>query len=108
MNAKHQKYRNVKTSFDGVTYDSKAEARHAKRLKLLGKAINPSQRVVRVERQVKYELTAGISYRADFRVTFADGHVEVHEVKGFETREWMIKKKLFGQYYPDVILKVVK
>jgi len=59
-----------------------------------------------IERQVKYVLIPsqrGIcgkvverpcTYKADFRVTYKDGRVEVIDAKGFRTQEYIIKRKL--------------
>ncbi|CAK0771112.1 conserved hypothetical protein [Gammaproteobacteria bacterium] len=49
-----------------------------------------------------------ITYRADFRVTYADGHQEIEDVKGMETEIFKLKKKLFDYKYPDLTLKIVK
>lgn len=99
---KASKYRNKKTN----GYDSKREAQFAEKLETLKKASNPSERVVCIEKQVKFELIPAqrgadgkvieraCSYIADFRVTFADGRVEVIDVKGMKTKEYIIKRKL--------------
>ena len=49
-----------------------------------------------------------ITYRADFRVAYMDGHVEIVDVKGMETEIFKIKRKIFEYRYPDLTLKVVK
>lgn len=38
----------------------------------------------------------------DFQVYTNDNKIEVHEFKGFATREWAIKRKLFIALYPDI------
>ena len=48
------------------------------------------------------------TYRADFRVTYADGHKEIVDVKGFETEMFREKKRQFEYLFPDLTLKVVK
>lgn len=110
MTFRRNKYHNTRTLYNGVTYDSKTEARFAAMLDMLRKAKKPEDRVVEVERQPKFELSPApdrIIYRADFKVTYADGHVEVYDVKGVETKEFKIKKKLMNQKYPEVDLKLV-
>jgi hypothetical protein len=107
MNRNH-KYGAVKTCYNGIRYDSKAESRWARWLDMLKLAALPKERVVNIERQVVYQLAGGIRCKLDFRVTYADKHMEVHEVKGFETPEWKLKLKLFREAHPDVVLRVVK
>ena len=48
-----------------------------------------------------------ITYRADFRVTYVDGHQEIEDVKGMETEIFKIKRKMFEYKYPNLTLKVV-
>jgi hypothetical protein len=42
----------------------------------------------------------------DFLVTEKDGTVAVHEYKGFATRDWRLKMKLFKTCYPDIPYRV--
>ena len=48
-----------------------------------------------------------ITYIADFRVTYDDGHTEIEDVKGKETEVFRIKRKLFEAAYPDLTLSIV-
>lgn len=50
----------------------------------------------------------GIDYVADFMVTYRDGHIEVQDVKGHMTREFLIKWKLFERAYPEYTLRIVR
>lgn len=85
-------------------FDSRKEAEHAKNLDVCRHATNLSQRVVKVEYQVKYPIVIQSTYIADFVVTFADGHVEVQDTKGFLTKEYKQKKKLVkAQHGVDII-----
>jgi len=91
---------------DGKMFDSKKEAKYAATLEMLKKSSDSATKVCTVERQVVYELipaqrdAAGKSieractYKLDFRVTYADGHVEYVDVKGMKTEVYRIKKKL--------------
>lgn len=108
------KYLNIKTTIDGIRFDSKKEANYYAQLKLLKLA----GEVVNIEMQVKYELQpkftdeAGnkhrpINYIADFVVTYKDGHVEVVDVKGMKTKDYLIKAKLLRYKYPELIFKEV-
>lgn len=49
----------------------------------------------------------GISYIADFRVTYDDGRVVIEDVKGIETEAFKLKRKLFEAAYPDLTLSIV-
>ena len=49
-----------------------------------------------------------ITYIADFRVTYADGHQEIVDVKGMETEIFKLKRKIFEYRYPELTLKVVR
>lgn len=112
--ARKYKYNNQKTIVDGIEFDSKKEADYYIHLKLLKKAgeirdIGLQQRFVLQpgfeKNGVKYQ---PITYIADFVITNNDGTTEVIDVKGFETKEFKIKKKLFEYKNPDLSLKVVK
>jgi hypothetical protein len=56
----------------------------------------------------KIPVIKAITYRADFRVTYSDGHQEIEDVKGMETEIFKLKRKMFEYRYPDLTLKVVK
>lgn len=45
-----------------------------------------------------------ITYKADFKVTYADGHVEIIDVKGMVTKDFAIKRKVFEYKYPELRL----
>ena len=108
---KRSKYNAVPTVYQGVRYSSKKEARFAENLELrreLGE-------FAYVLRQVPFDLSAGIIYRADF-VTLSKETVDygvirwditVYEVKGMETPAWKLKHKLFKDKYPLIQLEVV-
>lgn len=107
---KRAKYLNQKT--DG--YDSKAEARVGGLLEVARRARAPSERVVEILRQERYELLPAqldaqgailehaVSYVADFTVSYADGRTEVIDVKSEVTRRlpaYIIKRKLMLYRY---------
>jgi hypothetical protein len=58
--------------------------------------------------KTKTPLTRSIVYRADFRITYADGHQEIEDVKGMETALFKLKRKLFEYKFPELTLKIVK
>ena len=100
---KGNKYRNQKTVVDGITFDSKAEARRyceLKNLKAYGK-------IAWFSRQPSFLLPGGIRYRPDFIVR-AGGQIWVEDVKGMETKEFKLKRKLWEETYPGLPLRIIK
>lgn len=95
-------------TYNGVLYDSVAEANYAAELDLCKKIGT----ICQVERQKRFSLyVAGnkiCDYIADFHVKFADGHYEAHEIKGYSTEVWKLKAKLFRVLYPEIKLVVIK
>ena len=92
------KYGNRKTEVDGIVFDSAKEARKWKELSLLYHGGELTQ----LSRQVRYPLTVNgtliCTYVADFVIADCKG-VHVIDVKGYETREWKIKRKLMWALY---------
>jgi len=96
------KYGAKKTQVDGITFDSRAEAARFLELKVLERAGH----ITNLELQPKFELAPSVKYRgsarakpalryqADFRYVDHLGNTIVEDVKGFETREYQIKKHL--------------
>lgn len=48
------------------------------------------------------------TYRADFRITWADGTQTIEDVKGYETEMFREKRRQFEYLFPDLTLDVVK
>ena len=101
------KYNNKKVTVNGQVFDSKKEANRYKELLLLEKAgaikdlrmqvkftLIPSQRDEATGKVVEREC----SYKADF-VYDEDGKTVVEDVKGFRTKEYIIKRKLLLYQY---------
>lgn len=111
---KKSKYNNIKTTVDGIEFDSKREAEYYCQLKLLKQA----GEIRDIGLQPRFELQPGfnkngkrfrpITYVADFVITNNDGTTDVVDIKGFETQVFKIKQKLFEYMYPDLSLKVIK
>ena len=100
------KYNSKKTVVDGQTFDSKKEARRYQELLLLEKA----GEIKNLCRQVKFVLIPSqrdetgkvvereCSYKADF--TYEEGiKTVVEDVKGYRTKEYIIKRKLMLYQY---------
>lgn len=102
------KYRNVKTEYNELKYDSGAEAEYAARLDILKRV----KEIKGWSRQVKFPfIINGIkicTYYADFLVEMNDGTQEVHEVKGMMTEIARLKLLLFEALYPEINLKIIK
>lgn len=101
------KYNNKKITVNGQVFDSKKEANRYKELLLLEKA----GEIHDLRRQVKFkliptqrdEVTGEVverecSYKADFVYDEA-GETVVEDVKGFRTKEYIIKRKLMLYQY---------
>lgn len=113
---KKSKYHSIATCIDGISFDSRKEARRYRELKLLEKA----GRISNLEMQVPFELipaqyeecdevyTKGahkgerkrgaciekaVTYKADF-MYIEDGKIVAEDTKGFKTKDYIIKRKL--------------
>ena len=92
---KKSKYRANKVSIDGHTFDSQKEADYYCELKmrLQAKEINGFCL------QPIFMLAPGLKYKADFIIFNKDNSTEVIDVKGFKTKEYIAKKKVFEDKY---------
>ncbi len=88
---KKSKYRANKTSIDGHTFDSKKEAEYYCDLKNRLKANDIKGFCL----QPTFILAKGLKYKADFIIFNNDGTQEIIDVKGFKTKEYIAKKKVF-------------
>ena len=85
------KYRANKVSVDGHTFDSQKEATYYNELKLRLQAKEINGFCL----QPTFMLAPSLKYKADFIVFHKDGSSEVIDVKGFKTKEYIAKKKVF-------------
>lgn len=107
------KYYAKKVEKYGRLWDSKKELREYEKLLDL----KESGEIEAIELQPKFELQPAfryqgkaqraITYKADFKVTYKDGHIEIIEVKGFKTRDYAMRKKMFLFRHPDVDFKEI-
>lgn len=110
---RRHKYGANKVEIDGIKFDSQKEAIRYKELKLLERVgkISALELQPRFELVGKYKNGAGKSIRkmeyvADFRYVL-DGEVIIEDTKGFKTKDYLLKKKLFEKkFYPLVIKEV--
>jgi hypothetical protein len=110
--ARVHKFNASRARYGDTIYHSKKEANYAARLDMLKKAADPKERVAYWTRQIRVPLVVKsiliANWYIDFLVHFADGREEYHEVKGFETETYRLKRKLFGALYPNRVLKVIR
>lgn len=99
---KKTKYRANKTSVDGHTFDSKKEANYYLELKLRlqsgdikGFCLQPT-----------FILAPGLKYKADFIVFNNNNTTDVIDVKGYKTKEYIAKKKVFEEKYNLKIIEI--
>ncbi len=107
LGSRRHKYHAKKCKVDGIMFDSYKEMRRYQELKLLQRA----GKIKGLELQPEFILQESFEYRgkkiraikyiADFRY-WQDGKEIVEDTKGFKTKEYLIKKKLFLKKYPDV------
>lgn len=107
------KYHNKKVQVDMYVFDSIAESRRYKELKLLERA----GVITELELQPRFLLQEGfkkngktfrkIEYIADFQY-IENGKLIIEDVKGKETEVFKLKRKLFEHEYPDYELKLIK
>lgn len=84
------------TELDGIRFDSKKEAKYYQQLKLRVKA----GEVLFFLRQTPFHLPGGVTYRVDFQEFHADGTVHFTDVKGMQTKDFIMKKKMVEDLYP--------
>lgn len=98
-----------KRTCNGIVFDSVLEMRYYRDIVLPGVE---SGNVKKYELQKKYVLIDGfqrngkrvlpITYVADFYVEYADGHIQVVDIKGMPDTTAKLKRKLFWYVYPDI------
>jgi hypothetical protein len=93
--AKPGKYNAIRCQYNGIWYDSKFEAQYAMNLdwRLKGKDIKAWERQYPIE--IRTDADDLIRrHKVDFRIRHNDDSFELVEVKGFETPEYRLLKKL--------------
>lgn len=104
------KYGAKKIVIDGITFDSKDEGKYY----LYLKELKAKDKILNFERQPKYELQPSfkkygkthraITYAPDFLIYHLDGSEELIDVKGTETQQGNMRRKMFDYKYPDLKL----
>lgn len=107
------KYLSHKTVVDGITFDSKDEAKYYEALKIR----KYRGEIENFELQPKFILVEGfkkdnktyraITYTPDFVIYHKDGSEEYVDVKGMTTQQGELRIKLFNHFYRDLKLSIV-
>ena len=98
MSLKHKFYAKPTIS-DGIKFASKKEARYYETLKLRVRA----GEVIMFLRQTPFHLPGNVTYRVDFQEFLADGNIKFIDVKGMQTKDFIMKKKMVEALYPVTI-----
>lgn len=112
---RRHKFNAKKTTVDGITFDSKLEARRYTELKLLERAgtITDLQLQPKFLLQEKFKDRTGkthrsIHYIADFQYV-EDGVDVVEDTKGYKgVAVFNVKKKLFLYRYPEYDFRIIE
>jgi len=93
-NMKRHKYNAKRTTVDGITFSSMAEAKRYGELKVMERA----GLITNLSLQPKYPIVKDgckiCTYLADFFYLDKEGKIHVEDVKGFKTPIYRLKKKL--------------
>lgn len=110
--SKKSKYGAKKVEIDGIKFDSRRESERyiiLKHLQQIG-AIKDLQLQVPFELQPKYVIDGktirAIKYVADFVYKDKSGNTVVEDSKGYRTKEYLLKKKLFEYKFNLKIVEV--
>jgi len=87
---------------DGITFDSKAEAKRYRDLKIL----QAGGHVEMFLRQTIFHLPGNTKYTCDFFVFWANGKVTIEDVKGMRTAAYIRAKKQVEAAYPIKITEI--
>jgi hypothetical protein len=102
MRTRH-KFKAKPVKLDGQHFASKLEFAYYNHLELLKKA----GVLLFFLRQVPFHLPGGVKCVVDYLEFYVDGEIHITDVKGFETSEFIMKKKMVEALYP-VEIKVIK
>ena len=98
---RYNKYKNKKTTFDGIKFDSIKEMNRYKELRLLEKGgaikdleLQPEFLLIPTLRYKDKKTDRKTVYKADFKYIDNKGKIIVEDVKGFKTDVYKIKRKL--------------
>lgn len=104
------KYKNKEVFVDGIKFDSKHESEYY----ILLKRFKEEGIIKDFELQKKYELQPAfkkygkthraITYTVDYVVYHWDNEIECIDIKGMETQQGVLRRKMFDCLYPNLKL----
>lgn len=100
------KYKNKKVALNGIEFDSQIESRYylylleQQKKGIVSEFLMQKEYIIFEGYDKNGKKVRPIKYKADFEVHYPDGRIEVIDIKGFETKDFNIKKKLFEFRYP--------
>jgi len=103
VNNRNNKFGAIRTTIDGITFASKAEAtRYAElRLMVMGNIISE------LELQPKYPIVINgmkvCTYVGDFKYRNERGAIVIEDVKGMKTPVYKLKKKLMAAFGVEIV-----
>ena len=109
------KYHNKKVTIDGITFDSKLEAKRYTELKLLERngiikdlVLQPSYDLIPSFKKGNKTFKKA-TYKADFSYYDNElGKTIIEDTKGFKTDVYVLKKKLFEYLYKDLTITEIR
>lgn len=107
------KYKNKKVEYKGIKFDSQQELDFY--LFLLQQLVKGEITEITLQPEFvlipNYEYQGvkkrGVKYSADFEVKTKQGNVVVYDVKGMETQQGNLRRKMFEINYPEIVLQWV-
>jgi len=109
---RYNKFKAERQTFDGRSYHSKKEADYAVNLAWKKKAGEIREITPQYKIDIRVNGKHITNYFIDFRVVYTDGSVELIEVKGFSTPEfllkWRLTEALLDEIEPGAKLVIIK
>ena len=103
------KYNSRKTVIGNLKFDSRKEAEYymvlcdkKKKGEINWIKLQPEFILQRAFTLENGERVKAIKYVADFEVEYKNGYIEVIDVKGVRTRDYILKKKMLMDKYPNM------
>ena len=103
------KFHAEKVEIDNIKFDSKRESQYYLRYKanksIVKIEVHPRFILLNSFKDCNGKTERAITYKPDFRITYADGMVEVVEVKSKRTAkesDYIMRRKLFKHNNPNV------
>lgn len=93
------------TDIVGIKFDSKMEAKYYSHL--LDELSRGAVEDITLQPIFVLQEKPKIKYTADFKVVYADGSIEIVDVKGMQTTAFRLKLRMFKSVFPDTKLVLV-